>query len=216
MSAKFLSTIRLETGLAHSSELGRMRQTHAALELENRTMKVRINNDSDKLMTLASKLAHLEKEFNQQIEEPVEEITTLSYGGDVVDAAYEGSGVQRSSWLIRHTGSKRLTCNIFWRPCETAPLVDEIVSLKDDIGTTYTSFVYAGIRVRATSIEKTLRCTVGVSGFKVIELTKQTMIDSDHFQKLIEGVRSKNKNIKIDTVNQLTHFNRLYGKMFLR
>jgi hypothetical protein len=216
-SAAAWAASRSEIRRAHSLELDKVMQKHAVLEMENRTKNARIDTDNDKLKTMASKLAYLEKEFNQQMTEPAEEeITALSDDDDVEEDADEGSGVQRSRWLIRHTGSKRLTCNIFWRPRETVPLVDEIVSLKDDIGTTYTSFVYAGSRVRATSIEKVLRCTVGVSGFKVIEITNQMMIDSDHFQKLIEAVRSKDKNIKIDTLNQLTHFNRIFGKMFLR
>ena len=236
MSAADWATTRREMGFAHCVELDGIRQKLRVLEQENRTMKARIHDDGVELKVMASNLAQLKKELsdnnnNMVGQQPVDEISIITALSDDDDDAFvvgssgaaadgeNAAGVQRTNWLIRHTGSKRLTCNIFFRPCDetAAPsLVDEIVSLKDDIGTTYTSFVYASRRIRATSLEKSLRCAVGVTGFKVTDLSKQTRLDSRHFQKLVDGVRFKHNNIKIDTVNQLTHFDRIYKKLLLR
>ena len=198
-----------------------------------------LHDDGDMLKDMASRLVQLENVNARLI--PAERVRRLMLiseqcrrSEDDDDAIItitplsscsndsNGGGMKRRNWIICHTGRRHLSCVLFKRPGDiTELLVDEIVSLKDDIGTNYTSFVHLAASSRATIIENILRIhTTTVSDFKVIDISQQTtttMLNSRHFRKIAEGVRSENKNLSIDSINDpLNHRNYKVLNMFFR
>ncbi len=121
-------------------------------------------------------------------------------------------GKQRAHWIIRHSGSKHLTRVLF----QFFP-VDVIVSLKDDIGTTYTSYVHVADRnkCRATSFEHALISAECVAFFKIYDVAKSTMQLSCHYKKIAEGVKSVHKNLIIEFADPSINFG-IFIAMFIK
>ena len=125
---------------------------------------------------------------------------------------------QRANWIIRHSGSKHLSRVLFKRDGDIVPFADIIVSLKDDIGTTYTSYVHvAAPRYRATTMHKVLQRAGCVTFFRIYDVTKPMMQKNfPHFNKIAEGVKSVHKNLIIEMADPSIHFDFVMNTFFIK
>ena len=210
------------------------------LESNNRDMELKIRRDDDMIKDMSTRLSQFERERERitpdderlsklmqlalqgppSTEDEEVEITPLcdheeDRSSNLTRGARE---IQRMHWIIRHTGFRPLMCDFFreFKPSEPAVyFVDGVVSLKDDSGTNYTSYVRSTSRIRSTTLKKSLRVALSISEFSVICTSKSEMINSHHFQKIAEGVKSVNKNLSINMTCPTRNFTEI-TQMFLR
>ena len=211
------------------------------LESNNKDMEFKIHRDGNVINFLSTRLSQFEKERDRMTpDERLSKLMQLALQGpppqssddEEVDITplcdYEedrSSNLtggarenQRMHWIIRHTGLRPLMCDMFreFGPSEPAVyFVDGVVSLKDDIGTNYTSYVRSTSRIRSKTLKKSLRVALSISAFSVIGTSKLEMINSHHFQKIAEGVKSVNKNLSINMTCPTRNFTEI-TQMFLR
>ena len=119
---------------------------------------------------------------------------------------HQQQGQLRVNWIIRHSGSKHLARLLFQRVDDIVPFADIIVSLKDDIGTTYTSYVHLDTIYRATTLHHVLQRAECVAFFRIYDVTKSMMHNSRHFKKIAQGVKSVHENLIIELADPSIHF----------
>lgn len=131
-----------------------------------------------------------------------DQLQPLSDDDDVDNEALKSTTstyTAKTSWLIRHSGSTHLTCDIFRHGSVEPPIANECISIRDDNGY-YTTYVHMDEKIRTITLKRMLSTAANIIAFKIVHVNKQPQ-NSRHFWKLAEGIQQKHSSLKMERIN---------------
>lgn len=129
-----------------------------------------------------------------------EQLHPLSDDDDIDNEALKSTtstNAQRRGWLIRHSGSTHLTCDIFLKSEKS--VADHCISIQDDNGY-YTTYVHLDEKVRTIDMKRMLSDAANIIAFKIVHFHIQIQ-NSRHFWKLAAAIQQKHGSLKMERTN---------------
>jgi hypothetical protein len=127
--------------------------------------------------------------------------------GGAASEVFPKSLGQRKDWLIRHTGTTHLTCNIL-NVLRTSPEADECISIRDDENGVYTSYVHFGIKIRGCILGRLLSNAAGIIDFKIVNFSGKKIQSTYHFWDIAAGIHFNHRGLKVDRLHSIAGLQR--------